>query len=65
MGWNSACFTVTEVDGEVRIVTKGLGHGFGLSQNEAEHMAGEGKTYEEILAYFYPGAELMTADQLQ
>lgn len=65
MGWNSACFTVTEVDGEVRIVTKGLGHGFGLSQNEAKHMAGEGKTYEEILAYFYPGAELMTADQLQ
>lgn len=65
MGWNSACFTVTEIDSEVRIVTKGLGHGFGLSQNQAEHMAGEGKTYEEILAYFYPGTELTTADTIK
>lgn len=65
LGWNSACFTITEVDGEVRIVTKGLGHGFGLSQNQAEHMAQEGMTYEEILAYFYPGTELTTTELLQ
>lgn len=57
---NSSCFTITEMEGKVRIVTKGLGHGFGLSQNAANHMAEEGKGYEEILAYFYPGTELKT-----
>lgn len=64
-GWNSACFTITEIDGKVRIVTKGLGHGFGLSQNEAVHMAEEGETYKEILAYFFPGTELTTADTIK
>lgn len=61
LGWNSACFTITEIDGKVRVVTKGLGHGFGLSQNEAAHMAEEGESYQEILEYFFPGAELTTA----
>ncbi|MFR4352513.1 MAG: SpoIID/LytB domain-containing protein [Roseburia sp.] len=58
LGLNSACFAITEVDDKIRIVTKGLGHGFGLSQNTAECMAEEGKGYGEILAYFYPGTEL-------
>lgn len=62
---NSACFTITEVEEQVRIVTKGLGHGFGLSQNTANLMAAEGKSYEEILAYFYPGAELRAASSLK
>lgn len=55
---NSACFAVTEDAGQVRIVTKGLGHGFGLSQHTAEMMAVQGKSYEEILSCFYPGTEL-------
>ena len=59
---NSACFTVTEDESQVRIVTKGLGHGFGLSQYTAELMAAEGKSYKEILTYFYPGAEISDAE---
>lgn len=55
---NSACFSITEVGEKVRIVTKGIGHGVGLSQHTAAHMAREGKDYREILEYFYPGAEL-------
>lgn len=62
---NSACFTITEMEDKVRIVTKGLGHGFGLSQNTANLMAAEGKSYEEILAYFYPGTELRAASSLK
>lgn len=58
---NSSCFSITEMEDQVRIVTKGLGHGFGLSQNMADYMAGEGQCYEDILAYFYPGAELAEA----
>lgn len=57
-GLNSACFSIAEVDGRVRIVTKGLGHGFGLSQHTANKMAVEGSSYREILTYFFPGTEL-------
>lgn len=64
LGLNSACFRVTELDGNVRIVTKGLGHGVGLSQYTAEHMALEGKTYKEILEYFYPGTELIDVSEI-
>lgn len=60
-GLASACFAIAEVDGKIRIVTKGLGHGFGLSQNTAEVMAEEGKDYQEILAYFFPGTTLCNA----
>lgn len=35
-----------------------VGHGMGLSQNTTKYMALEGKSYEEILFYFYKGVEL-------
>ena len=31
----------------------GYGHGVGMSQNAAKHMAKEGMKYEEILSFFY------------
>lgn len=57
---NSACFYIKEVEGQVRILTKGLGHGLGLSQYGANEMAKEGKDYKEILNYYYQGLELKT-----
>ncbi len=36
----------------------GFGHGAGMSQNGANHMAQKGKNYEEILNLFYTGTEL-------
>lgn len=36
----------------------GYGHGVGMSQNGAAHMAENGKTYEEILHFFYANVEL-------
>lgn len=36
----------------------GFGHGAGMSQNGANHMAETGKTWEEILALFYEGTTL-------
>ena len=38
--------------------TLGWGHGVGMSQAGAIYMAKNGADYREILAYFYPGAEL-------
>ena len=62
-GLNSACFTIAEVDNKIRIVTKGLGHGFGLSQNTANEMAKNGSDYREILSYFFPGTTLETMNK--
>lgn len=50
---NSACFYIKEVEDQVRILTKGLGHGLGLSQYGANELAKEGKDYKEILQYYY------------
>lgn len=60
LGLNSASFAIKETDADaVRIVTKGVGHGFGLSQYSAEKMAEEGEDYKNILNYFFPGTELV------
>lgn len=53
LGLNSACFSVKEVEGRARIVTKGMGHGLGLSQYGANKMAEAGSSYKEILNYYY------------
>ena len=58
IGLPSSDFTIAIRDEKVRIVTKGQGHGFGLSQYTAEKMAERGNGYEEILNYFFPGAKL-------
>jgi len=36
------------------------GHGVGMSQRGAQQMANLGKTYREILGYYYPGATMGT-----
>lgn len=47
-------------EGEIvfHIYGGGFGHGAGMSQNGAQGMAKEGKTYQEILDFFYHGAQL-------
>lgn len=59
MNLPSACFEITLIDEDVRIVTMGQGHGFGLSQHMAGRMAEEGKDYREILQYFYKGVSVV------
>ena len=54
----SSCFELQEFEANTRAVTKGLGHGLGLSQHTANEMAKEGKNYKEILAYFFEGTEV-------
>lgn len=55
---NSACFYCKEVEGRIRIVTKGLGHGVGLSQYGANELAKEGKGCQEILQYYFKNIEI-------
>lgn len=50
----SSCFTIQRLEGEIRFLCRGIGHGMGISQYTGEQMALEGKKYEEILQYFFP-----------
>ena len=44
---------------DVKIKTKGSGHGVGMSQYGAQGMAKKGKGYKEILKHYYSGVEIM------
>ncbi|MGN0292028.1 MAG: SpoIID/LytB domain-containing protein [Lachnospiraceae bacterium] len=55
---SSSCFSMKEMDEHIRIVTKGCGHGFGLSQYGANEMAKDKKSYEEILKYYFSGIKI-------
>lgn len=58
---NSACFSIKEVEGKMRIVTKGMGHGVGMSQYGANEMAKAGSDYKEILKYYYKDVTVQKA----
>lgn len=62
MSLPSSSFSLDEADGELEIRTMGNGHGLGMSQWTANEMAKEGKSYEEILQYFFEGTELMNIE---
>lgn len=47
-----------EDDNNIKITTTGKGHGLGMSIWTADQMAKEGKTFDEILAFFFEGTEL-------
>ncbi|MCM1299708.1 MAG: SpoIID/LytB domain-containing protein [Firmicutes bacterium] len=55
----SAAFNIVWTGMNFNIATKGCGHGVGLSQFTANEMAKEGKSAEEILTYFYEGAQVV------
>jgi len=61
LGWNtlpSDLYEVRTVNGHPTFEGRGAGNGVGLCQVGAEAMGRAGKTYREILAFYYPGAEL-------
>ena len=49
----SAAFDVCLKDENVVFTVRGYGHGVGLSQSGANEMAKDGKSFEQILTYFY------------
>ncbi len=58
LGLNSANFKVKVQGSDLVFSTVGYGHGVGMSQYGARYMALEGKTYDQILAHYYPGTDL-------
>lgn len=43
---------------EIIITTKGYGHGVGMSQYGANELAKQGKTYDDIVKYYYKGVNI-------
>lgn len=54
MGLSSADFTVQKLNGKVRFLCRGKGHGLGFSQYGGNELAKEGKNYKEILTAYFP-----------
>ena len=54
----SSCFTLQKYNGKLRITTRGVGHGLGMSQNTANELAKAGRNYEEILEEFFTDTEI-------
>lgn len=54
----STDFTIEQKNNHFIFTTKGYGHGVGMSQYGANGMAEEGKTYDEILTYYYQDIEI-------
>lgn len=54
----SASFTLQEYENQIRVTSKGIGHGIGMSQYTADQMAADGSSYEKILDYFFEGTTL-------
>ncbi len=60
-GWNrirSDLYQVENSGDQIVFRGRGSGHGVGLCQAGAEQMAAEGKSYREILAFYYPSTTL-------
>lgn len=55
----SASFTCEKKEEKLLFACRGEGHGFGMSQFGAGKMAEAGKTWREILNYYFPNAQVM------
>ncbi len=58
LGLRSTDFQITIQNEEVTIITKGYGHGVGMSQYGANGMAKDGYNYEQIIKHYYQNTEI-------
>lgn len=58
LGWNTIRSDLYEIQnggGRILFQGRGAGHGMGLCQRGAEQMGVEGRSYRDILEFYYPG----------
>lgn len=58
LGLRSTCFSVETTDTSVVFHVTGYGHGVGMSQYGANTLAKQGKTWQEILKWYFTGVEI-------
>lgn len=59
LGLPSSCYSFEDCGDSIRVICKGIGHGYGFSQFGASEQEKEGKTYEELLTYYYQNVDLV------
>ena len=59
----SDLYDLRNVGGKILFSGRGAGHGVGLCQAGAEEMARQGKTYMEILSFYYPGTQVTVSEK--
>lgn len=64
LGLSSADFDFHLSKGRITVVTKGYGHGVGMSQWGANLMAKQGRSAKEIVRYYYKGVEIAEMDRI-
>ncbi len=62
LGLKSPAFVLQDREGNIQAVTRGIGHGFGMSQYGASRLAADGWDAEKILKYYYQNAEIILSD---
>ncbi len=61
-GLASSCFTLEERGEKIRLTSKGIGHGLGFCQNEADRRAAQGEDFMALLTDFFQGAEIQKTE---
>ena len=64
LGEKDIGFTLQRYNGELRVTTRGTGHGIGMSQYTANEMAMKKKSYKNILKYFFNGTEIKEVTEI-
>ncbi|HHX93821.1 MAG TPA: stage II sporulation protein D [Tenericutes bacterium] len=59
----SADFDIIENENDIVFITRGYGHGVGMSQYGANGMAKEGFLFEDIIKHYYQGIKIEKKDQ--
>ena len=62
LGLRSACFSVSVSGDQMTFHVTGYGHGVGMSQYGANTMAAQGKSFTDILTWYYTGAKVELLD---
>lgn len=62
-GLNSTNFTITVNENDITFNVLGFGHGVGLSQVGANTLARRGKSYEDIIHYYYTNVEIININK--
>lgn len=60
----SSAFTISQDADTFTLQGRGWGHGVGMCQTGAARMAAEGRSAQEILAFYYPGSRIVNLAEL-
>jgi stage II sporulation protein D len=60
LGLRSSNFDISWNQNKFQVITRGYGHGVGMSQYGANYMAANGSSCNEILAHYYPNTTIVS-----